>query len=453
VDGTDRINSYFDHRYPTYTSCPNSNRNGPCPSLAYAGVLIYTGDDLPDCDYVGQPGRYCYDGHDGIDFKVSQGAAVYAAHKGLAAGEIWNCPKKMQNDPEIVIDVITVTDGPYRIAYLHLTVDSIWQDLKAHPRLVNAGDRIGTVGNSGSPRCSSNPHLHFQVNYDANHDGRFTSNEVIDPYGFNPTKADPWQNYSGVASTWLWEADPVAQLLLLPGVPASLVSGQASVNTAGDAFAQPASVALLAVPDPGASSISFQQRVQLSANPTTLGVGSTFVFTGVYTDGTQLAVLTAPFTFTFSFADDDVTAVDVSMLRIHSWDSGTSSWVPLTTTLNTVTKQAVASSNKMGMFSLRARPLNPAPVLISVSPTWASENSVTVIIVSGANFALTPSLDLGATALDVHFVSSSTLTATVPAQVAPNRYPLVLRNPDGQVVALGDAITVYTPVFLPIVAR
>ncbi len=54
--GSKARNSYFDHRYPTYNSYPNTT---------YPNVVIYTGQDSPS----GNP--YWYDGHDGYEFLTS----------------------------------------------------------------------------------------------------------------------------------------------------------------------------------------------------------------------------------------------------------------------------------------------------------------------------------------------------------------------------------------------
>jgi len=88
--GKKGINSYFDHRYPTYNAPPNST---------YSNVIRYDGEDLPSCSWVGQPGTICYDGHNGTDFQMVY-EPVLAAAGGTVTAIGWdvpNCHDPIQN--------------------------------------------------------------------------------------------------------------------------------------------------------------------------------------------------------------------------------------------------------------------------------------------------------------------------------------------------------------------
>jgi photosystem II stability/assembly factor-like uncharacterized protein len=84
-----------------------------------------------------------------------------------------------------------------------------------------------------------------------------------------------------------------------------------------------------------------------------------------------------------------------------------------------------------------------SPTVSAVSPaSWANDIDTSVTI-SGAGFAATPTVALGSTALTgVTWVSSTTLTATVPWGLNPNVYPLTVVNPGGGSVTLPNAFTV-----------
>jgi murein DD-endopeptidase MepM/ murein hydrolase activator NlpD len=179
------INSYFDHRYPTYTWDDT--------------VAIYTGDQASAIDgikdrlptfrggyWLPEAERYVYyDGHNGIDFDTGGGTTVLAAAPGevVFAGAVASgCDTPLQY-------VCIAHEGEYRTFYLHL--EGI---------LVHEGDQVATgdpVGISGNSGCSLGAHLHFAVD----HNRRYT-----DPYGWNGIgHPDPLIAYSGEQATWLWK--------------------------------------------------------------------------------------------------------------------------------------------------------------------------------------------------------------------------------------------------------
>jgi len=74
----------------------------------------------------------------------------------------------------------------------------------------------------------------------------------------------------------------------------------------------------------------------------------------------------------------------------------------------------------------------------AVSPV----NLPTSVTVAGTNFLPTPLLQLGSTALIASFISSTTLTATIPSGLASGWYTATLTNGDGRVVKLVNALRV-----------
>ena len=83
------------------------------------------------------------------------------------------------------------------------------------------------------------------------------------------------------------------------------------------------------------------------------------------------------------------------------------------------------------------------PTVIAVDPATAANDIDTPVTITGAGFSAVPTASLGSTALkDVTWVSSTTLTATVPWGLDPGTYTLTVVNPDGGTATLASAFTV-----------
>jgi hypothetical protein len=189
------------------------------------------------------------------------------------------------------------------------------------------------------------------------------------------------------------------------------------------------------------------------ATTDTIATGYTFQLSAAYTDGVPLTTFATPVTITVTYTDSDLTYVNETTLILHQWEEGSARWIPLTTALDISANQVVATTDNPGLFSLRAQPVNPTLVLLTVSPSSTTNSAKTKIIVTGTNFLPTPWLNFGIAALDVHYVSSSTLTATVPSLIAPGTYTLTLRNPDGQTATLPKCFTVRFSIYLPLTLK
>ncbi len=87
--------------------------------------------------------------------------------------------------------------------------------------------------------------------------------------------------------------------------------------------------------------------------------------------------------------------------------------------------------------------LTDAPTVTQADPSSAPNDLDTPIIITGTNFAAGMTVTLGNTRLaDAGWVSSTTLTATVPWGMNPGRYTMTVVNPDGQSGSLMNAFTV-----------
>ena len=84
-----------------------------------------------------------------------------------------------------------------------------------------------------------------------------------------------------------------------------------------------------------------------------------------------------------------------------------------------------------------------APTLSAITPALAPNDIDAPVTITGAGFAASPTASLGGTPLtNVTFVSSTTLTATVPWGMNPGVYALKVINPGGGSASLADAFNV-----------
>lgn len=189
--GTENINSFFDHEYPTYYLVPNGNGNPGSENnifTRYDGARWTNPPDPVDKNNC-TTGVNCYDGHDGYDFSL-----VYERVLAAADGEIiqagWQFPNDRHRSYGLRVEIRHANGYITRYGHLSSIAVSVGQE-------VTAGQVIATSGNTGN---STGAHLHFGVMEP-------TNARTVDPFGWSGGYGDPWAQYGNGAVSWCMWAD------------------------------------------------------------------------------------------------------------------------------------------------------------------------------------------------------------------------------------------------------
>jgi len=311
----------------------------------------------------------CYDGHDGIDFsrrEDKEDLQVRAAASGVVTLTVTNCSANCCNGGCAQgcgwgNYVLLYHDSRYFTQYAHLSAVSVSQGMS-----VNAGDILGTMGNTGG---SCGTHLHFCL-YRDNGNGRWDGGSVdrpVDPYGWSPHGAgpspiDPWARESGAISHYLWVHDLGPEPSSLDGERGGVISdtlrGIEAQIPAG-VFSSTATLELS--PDPVAAP-SAQLRT----------TGRSFwlrLLEGIFApNGPQMARYarlyaegepSQPITLTVAYSGTDLLHLDLTQMELARWDEGSQAWQSLPTTIASATHVITAQSYAFGAFDLQAPLLCP----------------------------------------------------------------------------------------------
>lgn len=330
-----KVNAYFDHQYPTYSSSPNAS---------FPNTVNFYGYDSSQTNPP-PPYNVTYNGHDGIDYFIGNGTPVLAAASGnvIFASQISGyCWLTGRVETANVIKV--QHDNGYVTEYWHLS--SFAPGLS--PGVAVSRDPSHPIGYSGNTGCSSGPHLHFLV--------RNSSGIVVDPYDWMPLpdaawygQTDPWQQYNAdnggadATSHYLW----IHQL-----ATATLLSSSATTvitSTSGSA------VATFPV---GAYDAALRVQMVESLQSTRIsGYRSLYSFSlfGYTTNDTPVTALADEITLDVYIPTGGVSALSVNGTvtpALQVWDAQSSTWQELPTTWDSVTSSARATSSQIGTFAL-----------------------------------------------------------------------------------------------------
>ncbi len=236
-----KVNSWFDHQYPTYNKDNKDNKDGKI--RLYDQINPLEGAALGSCSN----GYNCYDGHNGIDFQhdySKPNEPVLAAASGTVVEICDNysafprCSRGYDYGNYVVINHTGVSDNRYATMYAHLR--SVDQAISLNP-VVLSGQQIGIMGNTGTERI----HLHFSVFYDENNDREWAFSEVVDPFGWEGSDEDPWVTANGPTSRWLWKYPRLKQAVIgTQGGTISTPEGKVTVTIPPENLTEPVTVEL-----------------------------------------------------------------------------------------------------------------------------------------------------------------------------------------------------------------
>lgn len=327
------INSFFDHQYP----------------------LLSRGLDLAEpanvnstiVDYLGRATNSPYTKHDGYDYgnkaKAKLGDSVLAAASGSAA---------YINSCSSCGNMIVIDHGNgYQTRYMHLLEDGLITDVPNQSVPVNNRQQIGKAGFSGNvqPRNEKGAHIHFGVFQDKNGDGNFTDNEpdgVTDPYGWQSTSSDPWENYTfnytgqarnGNKSYYLWKNKLASMIANVTSVGNTINTGNYTLTFPQNSTTQPLVVNAQSAP-----------VVQLSNN--LISVGSTLSVNATDALGNIITKLPNSFTLNLDFSSLDLSKIKVDTLSFYSSPDG-ANWTKENTSFPTQTL-AQAQIDHLSYFAL-----------------------------------------------------------------------------------------------------
>ena len=334
------VNSWFDHNLPNY----GDNNYVQTWESDYHGHLPSN-----NC----RTGVNCYDGHDGLDFQRNQeNEPVYAAAPGIISEVCRNNPCSRGAS----LGKYVLVDHPNGYATLYAHLKSINENFYvgtwiSDPR--NPSNSIGVMG--GTPNWPV--HLHFTLFYDKNSDHHWTTDEVVDPYGWRQSESDPWKDTSQVTSRWMWIHPPMSQQVGdISGTQFSSPSGAISATIPPGALATTVTLELWDTPP----------VAEPSAQLRTAGQGFLFqVLEWLNSSNNKLVNESSkwrsapsdfqkPVTLQVNYDPDAIVHLDEAQLTINQFDAVSNSWISLPTTVDVDNHQASTQTMDIGDFDLQA---------------------------------------------------------------------------------------------------
>ena len=338
------INSWFDHEYPDRST--NS-------ALLIYNTSSFTNWYKSTCyDY------YCYDGHNGIDFKKSDATDIIAAADGEVVRVTTTCADD-GTDPGcnsgwgnyVVLyhkEVVDIGNG-YFTLYAHLQTgetEDVSQD-----KNVAQHQKIGVMGNSGN---STGTHLHFGVYRDnGNETWEPGIDKAVDPFGWSQNQADPWVEDDarrGAPSYPLWIHDLTTQIsfagadgatiadkadIFHASVPANTFSGQVTLDLAPGP-----------VPSALAPFRSTSQSYWLTIDQYWIDNDSQAPL--------KSQALIQPISISYQYDSSALKHLNEQQLSLFRWDDPTGNWIQLISTVDIPNQTVFAETDEVGAFNIQA---------------------------------------------------------------------------------------------------
>ena len=348
--GPGRVNSWFDHTLPNYSKNNNLTR--------YDGRLFSPAT---------RKGESWYDGHNGIDFKSSAGnEQAFAAAPGTVLNTSPNilktdCKEGFRKCGNGYGNQVWIDHGNgYATLYAHLQTNQVF--VTADTQITTPSSQpLGLIGNTGN---SNGPHLHFGVYYDQNGNGQWTSNEVIDPYGWEGSGQDPCSvtnPYKCLPGRYLWKySNKIDQVMGASGASLTSPSNSTNVNVPPGALASDVTLELWDTPPAAVPSA----QLRSTGYSFWLRVLEWLTGSSVEVDVSAASSSFAqPITLTVTYGDAQILHLNENLLTIYRRNESNNSWVALPTTVDANLNQASAQTTEIGSFDLQGPLLCPADTL------------------------------------------------------------------------------------------
>ncbi len=368
-----RINSYFDHFYPLYPAPTAGNvtqGKEDAEPLMGGHVLPYFGSLRPTS----------YSGHPGIDYSPVAYDKPTTPILAAASGTILDAKRDETSGGLFIWIEHEIPDvGKYLTAYWHLEDDTYFQEMRGRRgQRIEQGERIGTMGNTG---YSTGRHLHFEVRFDADRNGRFDKYEKVDPFGFIPSAEypfDPWAENSdkfgytnaGMVSRYLWIHPMGGFSGEIPSNGGGIFPSGGTGGTGGAGEAPSGCAPSRALPRNGTINWVWAPDPEPTAERAGLGQGCALsVFDE---EGTPVKQFNKPIRIELPYADENllrlnkttgqmIPYLEESTLQIWWKSSEREPYKPLETTLTTQEgtgkKFAIAYTEKPGHCALMGTPI------------------------------------------------------------------------------------------------
>jgi murein DD-endopeptidase MepM/ murein hydrolase activator NlpD len=327
--GSGKVNSYFDHKYPTNFIFPDVNSNFP-------EVVTFHGYDSGLQSYMF---KLAYDGHKGIDFAFSkfyttdaekENVDVLAAASGTAYIGAYDPNGFGKN-------IVVVHPNGYETLYGHLS-----QILISNGAPVNQGDVIGKLGNTGN---SFGHHIHFGV-YNP-------SGIVVDPFGWDPqvgtpywNQTDPWVAYNNplnknAVSHYLWLHPLDWQKLNNPSGDTVVSSGDnLAITFPSNAYNAPYLIGL-----------SYVLQSPNIVDPSMIPV-SAFRVNATTQNDVPISVMNNPFTIQFDLAVAQKGLNTASDYRLFYWSESTERWDEVPFSNDTNSTAFTGTTKNLGLYAI-----------------------------------------------------------------------------------------------------
>jgi hypothetical protein len=353
----ERMNSFYDHLLPLYPGSKDPNLPG--------------GEEPIDPPYVdsmvlfdGSTSQYdSYSGHPGLDFSTfayqEPTTPVFAA----ADGEVWMVGIHKSGAYYVKIKHTVPNVGDFLTVYWHLHPDPWFEAMRDKiGQKVTAGTRIGTMGNTG---FSTGHHLHFEVLFDLDQDGYFSTSESLDPFGFIPSErypSDPWGSRTGIPSYYLW-IHPMGMVVEVPdsggGALPDLGKGGLYSVEEGESTPQKENSPVCAGNGslPPGGTVYWSLGIDPKGTETLEGVGSSCSLTVFDANKNPVSKFSKPIQFSVPIPSTQLDQVDISTLQLYWRRYDSDIWEPLQTSIDLDNGTATSYTDQPGQCALMGKPV------------------------------------------------------------------------------------------------